>query len=395
MIRRFIKDRLTTELTSPEIIILLGPRRIGKTTLLNSLEETAKQNNITLYIDLTDPAALALWKDFSLEKVSRLVGEMGTSGTKKVFFFDEIQYLPESGKLLKIFYDHFPEVKVFATGSSSFLLLQSIGESLAGRKKLITLYPLALSEILNMDIENFWLFQEHLLLTDKLNQQLENTLIFGAYPEVFLLANRENKAEKLKEITDSILFKDLLMFEHIKKPRILVELTKLLAYQIGHLVNPSELAGALGVSRKTVLDYIDLLERFFIIQRVYPYEGNMRDVIRKRFKVYFFDLGIRNAVISDFRELPQRTDTGQLLENAVVMGIHRRLNYDHTLSEIYFWRDYDGKEVDLLIKNQERFTAIEVKLNKIKEKLPKGFLKHFPQAEVFITNIRNAYRFCL
>lgn len=396
MLKRQIYDDLLKEVVSPEIAILTGPRRVGKTTLLNSIEQYCKPQFPTLYADFTDPSVLSLWEDFSQEKIARIINEIGSGGSsKKIIFFDEIQYLTNSGKLLKLFYDHFPNTKIFATGSSSFLLLQSIGESLAGRKKLITLYPLSLSEMAGMQAADFWGFKKHLLLEEKLSQSLEYTLIFGSYPGIFTIDSKARKIETLKEIADSLLFKDLLTFEHVKKPRVLVELTKLLAYQIGNLINSNEIAQNLGISRKTVLDYIDLLERFYVIKKLYPYEQNMRDVIRKQFKVYFFDLGIRNAIIGDYREIKQRSDKGALLENAVVMGILRRISYDHKLAEPFFWRDYEQKEVDLLLKEPDHFTAIEVKHEKARERIPRSFSNHFPEASSIITGFKDAYRFCL
>ena len=396
MINRYLQEKLLNDLSSREIFVLTGPRRVGKTTLLLSLKEKLEKEGFgCLYVDFTDPSAVDLWKIFSIEKIGGIIKEIPGGLVKKVIFFDEIQYLPDSGKLLKLFYDHFPQVKIFATGSSSFLLLQSIGESLAGRKRLMALYPLALSEMNASKVENFWSFEERFLEREKLTSQLLNSLIFGGYPGIFLLENNQLKQERLREITESLLFKDLLMFEHIKKPRILVELTKLLAYQISNLVNPNEIAQNLGVSRKTVLDYIDLLEHFFVIKKVYPYENNLRDVIKKKFKVYFFDLGIRNAVIGDFRNIEQREDKGGLLENAVFIGLSRRISYEELFSEIYFYHDYTGKEIDFLIRKENKIEGIEVKWDKEGKKVSKSLLSQFPDSEIKIIDHKEAYKFCL
>lgn len=387
MLKRFLFKQLLEGLKTSNVDIVVGPRRIGKTTLLKELEIEVKKSNSIIYVDFTDPAEVSLWSDFSSAKISRLV-------TQDVVFFDEIQYLPRVGLLLKLIHDHFPKVKIVATGSSSFLLLQSIGESLAGRKKIFELFPLSLSEIFNFKKVDYWRFNEELQQSSILAEKLKETLLFGGYPEVLSLKNKSEKIERLKEIADSFLFKDLLMFEGVKKPRLLVELTGLLAHQIGQLVNPNELGMSLNVSRKTVLDYIDLLEKFFVVKKVYPYEKNLRDVIRGKFKVYFFDLGIRNAVISDFREIENREDIGAILENAVFIGLSRRISYERKLMEQFFWRDYDGREVDHVIKKEDGFVGIEVKMKESQARFPKKFLRELNNPETFVADLKTAYRFC-
>lgn len=313
---------------------------------------------------------------------------------KSILFFDEIQYLEQPGLLLKLLYDHFQHIKVIATGSSSFLLLQHIGDSLAGRKKIFVMYSLSLSEINSLEQVNYWIFNDMPVKEASLTEDIRQTLLYGAYPPIYLASNKYEKIEKLREIADSYLFKDLLSLEHIKNPRIIMELTRLLSYQIGNLVNPNELSMTLGVARDTVMNYIDLLEKFFIIFRVYPYERNLRDVIKRKFKVYFFDLGIRNAVIGNFAPLSQRGDKGYLLENAVAIGIRRRIEYDRKLYQLYFWRDYDGNEVDLVVKNRKSY-GIEVKMERGKTRISKTFHKALPSAKTMIVDIHNAYKMCL
>lgn len=320
MFKRLIEEQILKEINKKEILIITGPRRIGKTTLLQSIRK--KITKKSYYFDFTDPATEALWYSFSKEKIVSILEELDLLPSA-VIFFDEIQYLKNAGLLLKLFYDYFPQIKVLATGSSSFLFLQNIGDSLAGRKKVISLYPLSLEEITNIYPKNFWQFKENFSQKEKLTQILEKILVYGAYPEIFLLKSAQEKKEKLKEIVDSYLFKDLLMIEGVKKPRTIVDLAQLLAYQIGSLVNPNELAQTLGIARETVLNYIDLLEKFFIIFRTFPFQKNMRQVIKKKFKVYFYDLGIRNALIGDFSPIEKRADKGFLLENALVLGLKR------------------------------------------------------------------------
>ena len=384
MFKRLIEEQILKEINKKEILIITGPRRIGKTTLLQSIRK--KITKKSYYFDFTDPATEALWRSFSKEKIVSILEELDLLPSA-VIFFDEIQYLKNAGLLLKLFYDYFPQIKVLATGSSSFLFLQNIGDSLAGRKKVISLYPLSLEEITNIYPKNFWQFKENFSQKEKLTQILEKILVYGAYPEIFLLKSAQEKKEKLKEIVDSYLFKDLLMIEGVKKPRTIVDLAQLLAYQIGSLVNPNELAQTLGIARETVLNYIDLLEKFFIIFRIFPFQKNMRQVIKKKFKVYFYDLGIRNALIGDFSPIEKRADKGFLLENAVVLGLKRRIDYERKFFNLYFWQDYDGREVDILLKNQNLY-GFEVKWEEKSARLPKT-----PFKIKEIINFSSSYRF--
>jgi uncharacterized protein len=384
MFKRLIEEQILKEINKKEILIITGPRRIGKTTLLQSIRK--KITKKSYYFDFTDPATEALWYSFSKEKIASILEELDLLSSA-VIFFDEIQYLKNAGLLLKLFYDYFPQIKVLATGSSSFLFLQNIGDSLAGRKKVISLYPLSLEEITNIRPKNFWQFKENFSQKEKLTQILEKILVYGAYPEIFLLKSAQEKKEKLKEIVDSYLFKDLLMIEGVKKPRTIVDLAQLLAYQIGSLVNPNELAQTLGIARETVLNYIDLLEKFFIIFRTFPFQKNMRQVIKKKFKVYFYDLGIRNALIGDFSPIEKRADKGFLLENALVLGLKRRIDYERKFFNLYFWQDYDGREVDILLKNQNLY-GFEVKWEEKSARLPKT---PFKIKEVI--NFSSSYRF--
>jgi len=384
MFKRIIEEKIIKEINKKEILIITGPRRIGKTTLLQSIRK--KITKKSYYFDFTDPATEALWCSFSKEKIVSILEELDLLSSA-VIFFDEIQYLKNAGLLLKLFYDYFPQIKVLATGSSSFLFLQNIGDSLAGRKKVISLYPLSLEEITNIRPKNFWQFKENFSQKEKLTQILEKVLVYGAYPEIFLLKSAQEKKEKLKEIVESYLFKDLLMIEGVKKPRTIVDLAQLLAYQICSLVNPNELAQTLGIARETVLNYIDLLEKFFIIFRTFPFQKNMRQVIKKKFKVYFYDLGIRNALIGDFSPIEKRADKGFLLENALVLGLKRRIDYERKFFNLYFWQDYDGREVDILLKNQNLY-GFEVKWEEKSARLPKT---PFKIKEVI--NFSSSYRF--
>lgn len=388
MFKRIVEKQILGQITKKEIVILNGPRRVGKTTLLKVLINNISGRK-TAYFDFTDPTTQQVWESFSKDRITSILEEIGISEKGGVLFFDEIQYFDNIGILFKLFYDYFPKIKIIATGSSSFLFMQNIGDSLTGRKKILELYPLSLEEINRITSVNYWLFKEKITQKSSLTESLFKTLVYGSYPEVVTLAEHGQKIDKLKEMADSYLFKDLLMIEGIKKPRIIVDLARLLAYQISNLVNPNEIATTLGISRDTVLHYIDLLEKFFIVYRVYPYERNLRDVIKKKFKVYFFDLGIRNTLIGNFSPLLQRQDKGFMLENAVMTGLKRRISYDRKFSELYFWRDYDEREIDIVIKN-ELVTGYEVKWKKDRYRVPTTPIKIKEVIES-----QNAYRFVL
>lgn len=385
MYQRILERKIISQLKKPEIIIVNGPRRTGKTTLIHLLQQKISQKNA--YFDFTDPSIINLWKHhFSLAGIKTIVDELQME-KGGVIFFDEIQYFPNVGLLLKLFYDYFPKIKVIATGSSSFLLLQKIGDSLTGRKKIYRLYSLSLSEIFSLKKNNYWQFEDCFLKKDELIQVFGQILVFGSYPEIFSLKTKKEKMSRLKEIVDSYLFKDLLMIETIKKPQLIVDLVRLLAYQIGNLVNPNEIASILGISRDTVLHYIDLLEKFFIVFRIYPYRENLRGAIKKKFKVYFYDLGIRNALISDFSPCFSRLDRGSILENAVAIGIKRRIDYEENQWSMFFWHSYEGKEIDFLIKKEKGILGIEIKWNKDRFRKPKNL--RFP---VKVFSFEEAYK---
>lgn len=387
MFTRISEKIIARELKKPEIIIINGPRRVGKTFLIKTIKNKVTNKN-TAYFDFTDPTSSNIWADYSVARIESVLKELNME-KGGILFFDEIQYFDNIGLLFKLFYDHFPKVKIIATGSSSFLFMQNIGDSLAGRKKLFSLYPLSLEELSGINVKNYWKFEERITEKDKLVEQVKKTLLFGSYPEINLLKIPADKKEKLRELIDSYLFNDLFKIESIKSPKIVVELTKLLAFQIGSLVNANEIASSLGISRKTVLHYIDLLEKFFIIFRLYPYEKNKRDIIKKKFKVYFYDLGIRNALIGNFSSLDIREDKGFLLENAVVLGLKRRIDYDRKFYELYFWRDYDGREIDIVLKNSKEW-AIEVKWDKKNYRFFKSDFK-----DKRIIDISDSYKYLL
>lgn len=391
MILRIITNKLISYLDKPEAVILTGPRRSGKTTLIKHLAQTFEKKRLkSAYFDFDNPPAQNYFKNFSIERIKKIISE---SGNPKIIFFDEIQNFPRAGTLIKLFVDYFPKTKVYATGSSSFYIHQNLNESLAGRKFLFYLFPFTLGEIKNIYPQKFFNFEEIITKQDELTQELESMAVWGSYPEVAIAETAEDKKNKLADLTQSALFKDLLGLEGIRYPAVIKDLTTALGYQIGNLISLNELAQNLGVSRNTVRSYLDLLEKFFIIFPLYPYTKNRRFEVNNKFKVYFWDLGIRNAILDDFRPLSQRLEKGALLENLVIAGVQKRIIYENKNIRTFFWRNYEQSEVDLVLEEENKLTAIEIKYQN--GKISKSFFNQYSPKKKFLVNFENTYRFCL
>jgi predicted AAA+ superfamily ATPase len=300
MYTRIVAQTLRSRLASPEILILYGPRRVGKTTLLQLLHHECLQANQPAAIySLDDPTSQAIFGEPSTARLERIFTELGfTPQQRSYLFLDEIQGLPRIDLLLKLIFDHFPHVKVLATSSSSLLLLQGLTDSLAGRKYFIELLPLTLSEYAGIQVEDYFSFPESITQQGRLSEILRSFAVYGAYPEIVgsgedgRLPTPEEKQAKLRDILESALYKDIFMLERLKAPQVLVRLVTLLAYQIGNLVNLNELATQLGISRNTVDQYIAVLEKYFLVFRLSPLSRNLRSELSAKFKVYFWDLGI-------------------------------------------------------------------------------------------------------
>lgn len=317
---RILVDKALKE--TNKIILLLGARQVGKTTLVESL---IKPGDLFLNCDLE--GQLEKINTTSFEKLQKhLVGI-------KRLFLDEAQNLDNPGLTLKILYDNFKDIRVLATGSSSFELKNRLSDALTGRYLDFELLPLSLSEVSNK--ENY-------------KHYLNDLMLFGGFPEIFLEKSNTFKSDLLDKIIESYLFKDILAFNRIRNSRAIMELTQALAYQIGSEVNENELSNRLKIDRKTVISYLDILEKSFVIRRVYPYSKNPRREIGRRYKVYFYDLGLRNALIGDFNPLNLRKDLGSLWENFMFIERYKSINNHNLNTRQYFWRSYTGAEVDYI-----------------------------------------------
>jgi predicted AAA+ superfamily ATPase len=338
---RDITSVINKWLSSREILIIYGTRQVGKSTLLKMM---LGGRDDVMILNCERPSVNEILQSRDLTRIMALFGE------KKVIALDEAQVIENIGQVLKLISDEEPGIKMFVTGSSSFELSNRITEPLTGRNIKFQLFPFSVHEIAE---QKTWLWMvEH----------LQELIIYGSYPDVLDLSI-EKKKVKLEELTGDYLFKDILIHEGIKQSGILLKLVRLLAFQIGNLTSINELSMELGISIPTVQKFIDLLEKTFVIFSLSSYSSNLRNEIKKRKKYYFYDLGIRNAVIGNFTAAGSRTDNGMLWENFCMIERIKfnQVNNPHVQS--YFWRTYDGAEIDLIEVKDQQISAFEFKWN--------------------------------
>lgn len=372
-LERHIQLSETTE--KGKALIIFGPRQVGKTTLL----KTYINNSIEKILFVSG-------EDFRTQEVFSVNNTQAildfTEGYD-VLIIDEAQATPNIGLGLKLLIDNRKDIKVIATGSSSFELSNQVGEPLVGRSRTFTLFPLAL-----MEMKNHYNRYE-------LNQNLEEYLIFGSYPEVITTALREQKQDLISQIANAYLFKDILAHQNIRNSKKLREILQLLAFQVGSEVSLNEIAAAVSLDVKTVDKYLDLLEKAFVIKPLGGFSRNMRSEVNQKKKYYFFDLGIRNAIISNFNKLELRNDVGALWENFLFMERLKKLSYTKTPYNLYFWRTYQQKEIDLIQETNGTLFAYEFKWGKKDAKPPKLFLETYENSVFEVINRANFLDFCL
>lgn len=331
-------------------MLIYGPRQVGKTTLVKYLGKVAGLKSKYLSADLIENENLLMQRD--LKSLSDLAEGY------QLLIIDEAQRIPEIGLTLKIIYDEIPHLKVIATGSSSFELANQTAEPLTGRKTVFHLLPFSLQEI----VHNKNKFE--------LDQDLEEILLYGLYPEVYTSSSGQ-KRNLLGEICDSYLFKDVFQLTTVKYTTKIRDLLRLLAFQVGKLVSINELSQQLSINRETVERYIDLLEKAFVIFRLPAYSRNLRKEVAKMDKIYFYDTGIRNYLIDNLKPLSLRTDIGSLWENFIVAERRKQLLYNRKMVRSYFWRTYTGAEIDYVEEGEDGLIGFEIKIAKDKVKSPK------------------------
>jgi len=368
-INRIIQEQIEAKLGLQKVILLYGTRRTGKTTIIENIARKYEGDAVLLQGEDMQVAEL-------LQKRTVANYKQLTAG-KKIIVLDEAQAVPEIGKILKLLIDSVKGITVIATGSSSFDLVYSTGEPLVGRNLVYQLYPIAQVELSK---------NEDYLTTVR---NLEQRLVFGSYPELWQLEKREEQENYLKQLVNSYLLKDLLMMENIKGADVLFKLLQMLAWQVGSQVSTVELASSLQLNKKTVERYLDLLSKVFIIYPLSGYSNNLRKEISKSKKWYFFDNGIRNALISNFSPLGQRNDIGQLWEQYVLSERIKYNSYRNYQPQYFFWRTYDGQEIDFIELHNGQLQALECKWKEEKAKKPVAFGKAYPEAQFSVIDRDN------
>lgn len=351
-IKRAILQQIEQDFFKGKIIVILGARQVGKSTLVKMLPSC--QENQVLWLDGENADVLLLLSGVHVERLRQL-----TSGYK-VVVIDEAQKIPQIGSVLKLFADYFKELQVIASASSAFELRNALNEPLTGRKYEYQLFPLSFQEM-----------NEHHGLLNEI-RQLPQRMTFGAYPEI--VVHPEDSERLLRFLSDSYLYKDIFLFKGIKRPEKMLELLKLLAWQIGNEVNYQELSKTLLMDNQTIENYMGMLEQAFVIYKLPAFHTNQRKELKKSKKIYFNDLGIRNALINDFRPIEVRNDAGPMFENYIINELRKKNVYNREYANFYFWRDSDQREIDLVIEKNNNLSAIEIKWNsKKKVSLTKSF----------------------
>lgn len=374
MIHRFIENQITRRVFKGKVIIIYGPRQAGKTTLVEMILEGLGEPVVKFNGDEPDIRE-SLSKATSTQLKSMI-------GKNKIVFIDEAQRISQIGIALKLIHDNIKDVQVIATGSSSFELANLTQEPLTGRKYEFYLLPLSFRELSDQDG----------ILNEK--RLVQHRMIFGYYPEIVIKQTEEK--ELLKLLSDSYLYKDLLNIGSIKKPTLLENIVKALSLQIGNEVTYHELGKLVGADNQTIERYIDLLEKAFIVFKLPAYNRNLRTEIKKGKKIYFYDNGIRNAIIRNFNSISLRTDIGALWENFLVSERRKLLLYTNSDKQPYFWRTTQQQEIDYLEEEIESgIEAWEFKWNSNKAKLPETFSKNYPLKNFNIINNTNFENFLL
>ena len=369
-IPRLIKKTILKRLkTSNKAIVIYGTRQVGKTTLVN---EIVKETHLkTLVINADRRQHLDILSSRNLTKLESLVGN------SEMIIIDEAQRIPDIGINLKILIDTLPKLKIIATGSSSFELANRIQEPLTGRTWNYRLYPISFQELQNLSSSL------------ELEEKLEDLLLYGSYPEIFHYKGSTDKRQYLETLVQSYLYKDALELASIKYSEKIHSLLQLVAYQIGSEVSIQELSSALQISREAVDRYLDLLEKSFVLFKLHGFSRNLRKEVSKMDKIYFYDVGVRNALLSDFKPIEIRADKGQIWENWLVAERKKRNEYSHSISNGYFWRTHTGAELDYVEEKDGKLTGYEFKFNSKKVKAPKTWISTYKNSIFRLVNRDN------
>ena len=373
MINRLIEKKIIDALNKKKAAIIMGARQTGKTTLLHQLFDDKKN---VLWLNGDEADIQLILENITSTRWRVIIGE------NKILIIDEAQYIENIGIKLKLITDQLPDIQLIATGSSSFDLANKINEPLTGRKREIMLFPLSFNEMTN----HHGLLDERRLLTHR--------MVFGYYPEV--VSNYGNEKEILKELINSFLYKDILKWERIRKPDKIAKLLQALAFQMGQLVSYNEIGQICGLDSKTVEQYIILLEQSYIIFRLSAFSRNMRNELKNSRKIYFYDNGIRNALISNFNLVEIRNDIGALWENFIISERIKKLSNNNIWVNNWFWRTQQQQEIDYIEESDGKISAFEFKWNpEAKIKKLNSFLDAYSNSSLSVIHRNNFEDFLL
>ncbi|SFF07940.1 hypothetical protein SAMN05518672_115100 [Chitinophaga sp. CF118] len=372
MIKRAIYDQIISNLFKGKAIIITGPRQVGKTTLLQAI--MAQAEGKVLYLNCDEPDIRPMLTSVSSTSLKALIGD------NTLVLIDEAQRVKNIGLTLKLLVDNFKNIQVIATGSSALELANEINEPLTGRKREYHLYPFSTKEM----VTNASILQETRLL--------EHRMIYGFYPDI--VNSPADAQANLLELTNNYLFKDVLSLQDVRKPALLERLLVALALQVGSEISYNEIGKTIGTDNKTVDRYIELLEKCFVVFQVGGFSRNLRNEIKKGKKIYFYDNGIRNALIKNFSPFELRQDIGSLWENFLVSERMKANHYANHYVNTYFWRTHQQQEVDLIEESGGKLYAWEFKWNeRAKAKIPQAFMDAYPGSIASIINRTNYMEF--
>lgn len=369
MINRLLQKNIENRFKQGKVIVVLGPRQVGKTTLIRKI----LKNEDYLFLNGDDISVRNLLNTANTQEIKAIINNY------KTVFIDEAQRIENIGLTAKIIADQFNDIQLILSGSSAFDIKNQTNEPLTGRKFEYLLLPISWQEFENS--------QNYLIAT----QQLEHRLVFGMYPEV--INNFGDEEEVLTNLSDSYLYKDILALYNIRKPEILEKLLKALAYQIGSEVSYNELSQTIGVDKNTISSYIDILQQSYIIYKLPSFSKNLRNEIKRNQKIYFYDLGLRNNIIADFRPFSERLDKGSIWENFLITERLKSNLYARNKVGSFFWRTTAQQEIDYIEEKYQQLSAFEFKWNpKQKAKIPKTFTRTY-NVDVNVINKSNFREF--
>ncbi len=375
VIKRVIQKRIENRLQAGKVIIIAGARRTGKTVLVKELIQNLKGPD--LYLNGEDYTTSLKLQKKGIDEYRQIIGK------NKYLVIDEAHKISQIGQILKLMIDEIEGLHILITGSSAFDIYNNTGEPLTGRKYTFQLHPIAQCELHNF---------ENPIETETI---LNNRLLYGSYPEVVTISDNQQKIEYLTELVNSYLLKDILSLDNLKNSSKLINILRLLAFQVGNEVSVNEIAQNVGLNKNTVEKYLDLLTKVFVIYKVEGYSRNLRKEISKSPRYYFWDNGIRNMLIANFNPFELRNDVGQLWENYIISERLKLQHFEGWLSNNYFWRTYDQQEIDWVEERDGGLFAFEMKYNKKNTKVPGAWAKNYPNAGYRVISRENYLSFIL